>query len=49
MTRKCDGVEVAQSHGCDLCCDQCNYDRHQCGGCGTPVSHGQYTCKDCED
>lgn len=25
--------------GCYHCCDACNYDRHTCPGCGTPLTH----------
>lgn len=25
----------------DYYCDMCNYDRHQCGGCGEPHRHGE--------
>ncbi|HUM06369.1 MAG TPA: hypothetical protein VLT90_12970 [Terriglobales bacterium] len=48
-TRTCDGVEVAPNHGCQLCCDKCNYDRHECDLCGQPIGHGQYTCEECDD
>lgn len=28
-------------------CDRCNYDRHRCPGCGTPVRHGTVVCVEC--
>jgi hypothetical protein len=28
-------------------CDQCNYDRHLCPGCGANVEHGDFACADC--
>lgn len=32
---------------CSVCgpfyCDDCNYDKHQCGGCGEPYPHGDYS------
>lgn len=35
--------------GCYWCCQHCDYDLHRCGGCGEPLKHGQYTCKDCSE
>ena len=29
-------------------CDRCNYDRHDCPGCGIPVPHGKDCCRRCE-
>lgn len=32
----------------DYACDRCNYDQHQCGGCGGQVPHKNGgTCDDC--
>ena len=28
-------------------CDRCNYDRHQCPGCGVPLSHFVGACSEC--
>lgn len=37
----CPGREIAA-------CERCNYDRHVCPGCGTPVSHkGSQVCDAC--
>lgn len=36
-------LRMAMSERCELC----NYDRHQCGGCGEPLEHGQYACGPC--
>lgn len=34
--------------GCYRCCDDCNYDRHRCHGCGEPYMHGKPpSCDDC--
>jgi hypothetical protein len=31
-------------------CNECNYDRHTCPGCGEPIGHGDGDCgKDCTD
>jgi len=35
--------------GCYHCCDRCNYDSHQCHGCGEPLSHGTEACKACTE
>lgn len=30
-------------------CPECNYDRHQCPGCGKPMRHGgPIACADCD-
>jgi hypothetical protein len=29
-------------------CDRCNYDRHNCPGCGITVPHGKDACRACE-
>lgn len=32
----------------NISCNLCNYDRHVCHGCGTPVTHEQGTvCAEC--
>ncbi len=28
-------------------CDLCNYDRHNCMGCGLPLNHGMTVCEEC--
>lgn len=28
-------------------CDECNYDRHLCPGCGANLQHGDSTCEEC--
>lgn len=28
-------------------CDRCNYDIHQCPGCGAPLPHDVCVCEDC--
>lgn len=30
-------------------CDDCNYDRHRCGGCGEWLFHGTFACGSCTD
>jgi hypothetical protein len=38
---------VSQQPWFDPACDACNKDWHRCPGCGTPVAHGQATCRQC--
>jgi hypothetical protein len=30
-----------------MVCEDCNYERHQCPGCGEPLEHGVGACDDC--
>lgn len=31
--------EYLRDGHCYRCCDRCNYDRHQCAGCGEDLDH----------
>ena len=35
----CVVTEHEKQDGCYECCSQCNYDNHQCPGCGTSLTH----------
>jgi hypothetical protein len=48
QSSRCEHPNVA-GEGCQACCDDCNSDRHQCFGCGTPVGHRTHRCPDCTD
>lgn len=28
-------------------CDRCNYDKHECPGCGEPLPHQLLVCEEC--
>lgn len=30
-------------------CGRCNYDRHQCPGCGTALPHDVGVCAECQE
>jgi hypothetical protein len=31
--------EFLKKDGCYWCCERCNYDKHQCPGCGDELKH----------
>lgn len=41
--------EHGPEDGCYGCCDDCNYDTHRCGGCGTPIAHKEPMCDECKE
>lgn len=32
-----------------LACNDCNYDKHICPGCGKYLDHGQGACEECKN
>lgn len=42
-----EGVRVRTPAAPDWACDRCNYDRHNCPGCGIEVEHGEVACNEC--
>lgn len=45
MPHTTEEFEKARKHWSE--CARCNYDRHQCPGCGEPIPHGYSSCPEC--
>jgi hypothetical protein len=39
----------SENHPTYMCCDRCNYDTHDCPGCGEWVGHDRIMCDECND